>query len=72
MATATIPADVLDDLAARFLMNLPEEERYDDMRLAFQLEQAHWFYSDYYASDAEQYDDCPRMQFRPFCRCVAR
>lgn len=38
--------DVLDELAGRFLVNLPEEEN-SSLRLYWQAEQAHWFYEDY-------------------------
>jgi hypothetical protein len=42
-------ADVLNDLELRFILNLPEEELNSADRLFFQLEQAHWFYEDFYA-----------------------
>lgn len=38
--------EVLEDLNARFLVNLPEEEL-TLVRLYWQAEQAHWFYEDY-------------------------
>lgn len=39
---------VLDDLAARFIINLPSEELESGLeRICFQLEQAHWFYVDF-------------------------
>jgi len=40
--------DVMDDLAARFLLTLPAEETNNTERLLFQVEEAHWFYEDYY------------------------
>ncbi|KAL7418683.1 mRNA-decapping enzyme subunit 2 [Cryptotrichosporon argae] len=38
--------DILDDLNARFLVNLPAEET-SLVRVYWQAEQAHWFYEDY-------------------------
>ena len=40
--------DVLDDLAARFILNLPESEFESFERLFFTIEEAHWFYLDFY------------------------
>lgn len=38
--------EVLEDLNARFLVNLPEQET-SLVRVYWQAEQAHWFYEDY-------------------------
>lgn len=38
----------LDDLCMRFILNLPDQERDSLERLFFQIEEAHWFYEDYY------------------------
>nr|CAG4651895.1 EOG090X07NG [Triops cancriformis] len=46
-----IPSDILDDLGSRFIINVPEEERKDLVRVCFQIELAHWFYLDYYCSE---------------------
>nr|CAG4644399.1 EOG090X0GLS [Lepidurus arcticus] len=46
-----IPSDILDDLGSRFIINVPEEERKDLVRVCFQVELAHWFYLDYYCSE---------------------
>nr|CAG4649405.1 EOG090X07NG [Scapholeberis mucronata] len=46
-----IPPDILDDLCSRFIINVPEEERKDLVRLFFQIELAHWFYIDFYCSE---------------------
>lgn len=43
-----IPEAVLDDLCARFLLNIPECERDNMIRLMFQVELAHWFYIDFH------------------------
>ena len=42
-----IPVTVLDELAVRFVINLPECEKNDMLRVCFQLELAHWFYIDF-------------------------
>lgn len=36
---------------SRFIVNVPEEERKDLVRLFFQIELAHWFYIDFYCSE---------------------
>lgn len=47
-----IPEAILSDLCSRFIINVPEEERNDLIRIFFQIEIAHWFYLDFYcASD---------------------
>jgi len=43
-----IPLEILDDLAVRFIINFPHK---DHIRICFQLELAHWFYSDEYVPD---------------------
>lgn len=40
---------VLHDVEVKFLWNLPEEELSNANRLFFQIEQAYWFYEDFYA-----------------------
>merc|ERR1711874_297440 len=42
-----IPVSVLDDLAVRFLINLPDWEKTDLIRVCFQMELAHWFFIDF-------------------------
>ena len=42
-----IPLSVLDDLAVRFLINLPDWEKTDLIRICFQIELAHWFFIDF-------------------------
>ncbi|OAD60243.1 m7GpppN-mRNA hydrolase, partial [Eufriesea mexicana] len=46
----SLPADILDDLSSRFIINVPEEERKDLIRICFQIELAHWFYLDFYCT----------------------
>uniref|UniRef100_A0A1B6I4Q5 m7GpppN-mRNA hydrolase n=1 Tax=Homalodisca liturata TaxID=320908 RepID=A0A1B6I4Q5_9HEMI len=50
----SIPVDVLNDLCSRFIINVPEEERKDLVRILFQVELAHWFYLDFYCTEANQ------------------
>lgn len=45
-----ISSDILDDLSSRFIINVPNEERSDFIRICFQIELAHWFYLDFYCS----------------------
>ncbi|BGP20546.1 hypothetical protein JCM10213_003810 [Rhodosporidiobolus nylandii] len=40
-------ANVLEDLCARFIVNLPAEELESMDRVCFQIEQAHWYYEDF-------------------------
>ncbi|KYM79586.1 mRNA-decapping enzyme 2 [Atta colombica] len=46
-----IPSGILDDLSSRFIINVPEEERKDLVRICFQVELAHWFYLDFYCTE---------------------
>ncbi|EHY66507.1 mRNA-decapping enzyme subunit 2 [Nematocida ausubeli] len=41
-------SEVMDDLSGRFIMCLPLSEFKNTERLFFQIEEAHWFYEDYY------------------------
>lgn len=47
----SIPLEILDDLGARFIINIPEAEQQDLIRICFQVELAHWFYIDEYVQD---------------------
>ena len=51
----SIPLEILDDLGSRFIINVPEEERKDLIRICFQIELAHWFYVDEYVKGDEIY-----------------
>lgn len=46
----TIAADILDDLASRFIINIPDADRSNFVRVCFQIELAHWFYLDFYCT----------------------
>uniref|UniRef100_A0A182PU64 m7GpppN-mRNA hydrolase n=1 Tax=Anopheles epiroticus TaxID=199890 RepID=A0A182PU64_9DIPT len=56
-----ISSDILDDLASRFIINVPMEERENLIRICFQLELAHWFYLDFYCGENKQ--KCGIKQF---------
>lgn len=43
----TTLSDWLDDLSVRFLLNLPDSELREMPRIAFQVEEAQWFYEDF-------------------------
>ena len=45
--------DVLEELEIRFLANLPDEDLASAERLYQHIEQAHWFYEDFYADNHE-------------------
>uniref|UniRef100_A0AAG5DNB7 m7GpppN-mRNA hydrolase n=1 Tax=Anopheles atroparvus TaxID=41427 RepID=A0AAG5DNB7_ANOAO len=60
-ASFTISSDILDDLASRFIINVPFEERKNLIRICFQVELAHWFYLDFYCSEHKQ--KCGIKQF---------
>ncbi|KAJ2162372.1 mRNA-decapping enzyme subunit 2 [Coemansia sp. RSA 552] len=58
-------AEVLDDLASRFIINVPEEELQEIARICFQIEQAHWFYEDFVR---EQNRSLPSMTLKTFAK----
>ena len=49
----SIPHDILDELAARFIIPMREEERRDLVRVCFMIEQAHWFFIDFYVNNPD-------------------
>nr|CAG4646325.1 EOG090X07NG [Macrothrix elegans] len=65
-----IPPDILDDLCSRFIVNVPEEERKDLVRLFFQIELAHWFYIDFYCS--EENSNRKQCNFKEFSANIFR
>lgn len=65
--TSFIPEDVVDDLCSRFIINIPQEERSDLVRVCFHIELAHWFYIDYYCKEQKE---LPKCQFKEFARTV--
>lgn len=48
-----IPENILDDLASRFIINIPIYERFNFVRICFQIELAHWFYLDFFCTGEE-------------------
>ena len=60
-------ADVLEDMAVRFVLNLPSGEVLTTDRLFFQLQQAHWHYEDFYA---DRYEHLPHMRGREFMKRI--
>ncbi|CAO1396439.1 unnamed protein product [Diamesa hyperborea] len=58
-----IPISILDDLSSKFLINLPEEEKNDLIRLFFQIELAHWFFLDFHCTQEESIQPCGIKQF---------
>ena len=47
-ALATAPfSDILDDLASRFVLNIPKDDFQSPERVLFQIEQSWWFYEDF-------------------------
>jgi 8-oxo-dGTP pyrophosphatase MutT (NUDIX family) len=61
-------AAALDDVSSRFLLNLPEAELSRVDRLFFQLQQAHWFYEDFYVDDEERH--IPHLSWEPFTKLL--
>jgi 8-oxo-dGTP pyrophosphatase MutT (NUDIX family) len=58
-------ATVMHDLDSRFLVNLPDEELSSFERIMFQLQQAHWYYLDFYS---DRYPaQLPSLGFKNFC-----
>lgn len=48
---------------SRFLINIPEEERKDIVRLCFQIEAAHWFYVDFHRQEQPNLPPCGLKDF---------
>jgi mRNA-decapping enzyme subunit 2 len=57
--------DALTDIEARFLLNLPEDELSKVDRLLFWIQEAHWFYDDFYC---DNYSSLPRYTFKQFTK----
>ena len=51
--------EAFDELEARFLLNMPAEEFSSPARLMTQMEQAHWFYEDFFA---DEYPHIPHIK----------
>jgi len=68
-ALHSIPLSILDDLGSRFIINIPEEERKDIIRIMFQVELAKWFYDDEYVNTDAALTSCT---MRDFCEHIFR
>jgi mRNA-decapping enzyme subunit 2 len=55
--------EALDDVLIRFILNCPEEEHESLDRLFFQIEEAHWFYEDFYRENCKT---LPELKFKEF------
>ncbi|CAE7949911.1 dcp2 [Symbiodinium sp. KB8] len=67
---AEVPLDVneaLADLSVRFLINLPDDEPPSADRLFMQVQQAHWFYEDFYV---DQLEHVPHLRAREFTKLL--
>lgn len=62
-----IPSDILDDLATRFILNMPMDEREDLIRVCFQMETAYWFYLDFYCAAMKH---LPKMKLKRFAEIM--
>ncbi|XP_039963354.1 mRNA decapping complex subunit 2 [Bactrocera tryoni] len=64
-----IPSDILDDLASRFIINVPDMELSNLIRICFQIELAHWFYLDFFcaASGDNPHSEELRKRKLPTC-----
>ncbi|KAK4046033.1 mRNA-decapping enzyme subunit 2 [Microbotryomycetes sp. JL201] len=56
----------LDDLCARFIVNLPAEELESMDRICFQIEQAHWYYEDFVRPTAANPSLLPSFGLKAF------
>lgn len=54
---------VLEDLLVRFLLNVPDEDLSSIERIFFQVEEAHWFYSDLVRNEVV---DLPKINMKQF------
>lgn len=59
--------EIIQDLIIRFILCCPEEEHESFDRLFFQIEEAHWFYLDFYR---EKYPNLPALGFKQFAEVI--
>lgn len=59
----TIPTEILDDLLTRFLINVPDSAKKDYIRICFQIENAHWYYLDFYVNNDKNLKSCTIYEF---------
>jgi len=71
--THSIPMEVLDDIASRFIINESDHVKEDLIRMCFQIELAHWYYIDEYVSDPQyKHLRLKQCHFRDFLEHVLR
>jgi mRNA-decapping enzyme subunit 2 len=58
-----IKETVLNDLCSRFLLNIPEEEKNDPIKLCYHIELAHWFYLDLTRNEEPTLPACSFKEF---------
>ena len=58
--------DALDDVHTRYIVNMPDEDFEDANRIFFQLEQAWWFYDDFYCDNDASLPRYPSL--KPFAK----
>uniref|UniRef100_A0A915DZR7 mRNA-decapping enzyme 2 n=1 Tax=Ditylenchus dipsaci TaxID=166011 RepID=A0A915DZR7_9BILA len=66
---SVVPEPILNDLLFRFLINMRQSDKNDILNVCAEIEQAHWFYIDFYCY-GNSYPDCIRIEFREFARQV--
>ncbi|KAL3077461.1 hypothetical protein niasHS_012167 [Heterodera schachtii] len=73
----TVPEMVMEDILFRFLYNIPNNEKENQIRVCFHIELAHWFFLDFYCSDncdvperLRSFVPCQRVGFAQFVRQV--
>jgi len=65
--TPTNFTDILDDLSIRFIVNLPPEELQSLEHICFHLEEALWFYEDFYR---DQNNALPSLNLKDFAKLM--
>lgn len=55
--------EVLEDVISRFLLDIPEEDALIPERLFFYLEEAHWFYNDFFSEVNPAYPPLTLVDF---------
>jgi 8-oxo-dGTP pyrophosphatase MutT (NUDIX family) len=67
------PGELLEELAARFVLNCPAEELNSFERILFLVEQAHWYYEDFVREENKNLRSMKLREFAEltFHRCAA-
>lgn len=61
--TVGIKSEVLNDLASRFLINIPDEDKDDPVKLCSHVELAYWFYLDLQRPEDPSLPACSMKEF---------